>query len=69
MPIEYTQLKDKPLPFDRCPKCGRKPFEAFWRGIVQSTWRRLFGLAYCCINCYDCQEIVGYERPEVNHGQ
>jgi predicted nucleic-acid-binding Zn-ribbon protein len=65
MPIEYTLLRDKPLPFDICPKCG-KPFKIFMRGQVQKPkrflwifWRR----PYCAVICHRCKNIVGYEEP------
>jgi hypothetical protein len=64
MPIEYALLKDAPAPIAACPKCGAQPFEPFMRGQVQSSWRKLFGRAYCCVICARCKDIVGYECPK-----
>lgn len=75
MPWEYSALKDAPLPgwllghgdYDmNCPKCGACPFVPFLRGTVQSTWRRWFGLPYCCVICERCKEVVGYEKPALS---
>lgn len=63
MPWEYTALKDKPEPFDRCPRCYARPFRSFLRGTVHNRWRRLFRRPYCCVICSTCKEIVSYERP------
>lgn len=63
MPIECTLLRDKPSPFVSCPKCGAFPFDPFLRGQVQSFWRRWLHMAYCCVICRGCKEIVGYEKP------
>ena len=70
MPIECSQLQDKPQPLSQCPACGAEPFQAFLRGMVQRTrWRKyiLFGpwRDYCTVICSECKEIVGYESPEV----
>lgn len=65
MPIEYLQLKDKPQPFQHCPKCHR-PFIEFLRGMVQRSKRWLcFGPKrdYCAVICYNCKQIVGWESP------
>jgi uncharacterized protein with PIN domain len=62
MPIEYTQLRDRPEPFFRCPDCGSL-FRSFMRGQVQSAWRKLFRRPYCCVICEVCKEVVGYEKP------
>lgn len=64
MPIEFAMLKDKPPPFDECPNCHARPFDPFMRGMVQVF--RWFGLRkrYCCVICYECKEIVGYEDPD-----
>lgn len=64
MPIEYVLLKDAPAPIAACPKCGGAPFHPFLRGQVQSMWRKMFFLPYCCVICVRCKEIVGYERPQ-----
>ena len=63
MPIECAQLRDAPLPLFYCPKCGVSPFDPFMRGQVQSAWRKFFNRPYCCVICYACKEIVGYEKP------
>jgi hypothetical protein len=73
MPIEFTLLKDAPVPLSQCPKCGASPFSPFMRGQVQrSKWswdwlvsvftRRPF--AYCALICRHCKEVVGYESPD-----
>lgn len=64
MPIEYALLKDLPEPFEICPKCGSAPFESFLRGCVQRwPFKFLFWWPrkYCCVICWKCKEIVGYE--------
>ena len=63
MPIECTLLRFAPVPLERCPKCGARPFEPFIRGYVQRF--RWWGLrpAYCCLICTECKEIVGHEAP------
>jgi hypothetical protein len=62
MPIEYTLLKDKPIPLKDCPYCG-EPFEPFLRGQVQSALRRFFKRPYCALICWECKAVVGYEKP------
>ncbi len=64
MPIEYTRLKDTPPKLLNCPKCGSgfTRGNAFMRGMVQSTWRRFFGMPYCAIICHSCKQIVGHEK-------
>lgn len=64
MPIEYALLAGEPEPLEFCPQCSN-PFRAFMRGHVQSYWRRVFRLPYCCLICWQCKEVVGYERPDV----
>lgn len=65
MPVEYTLLKDRPRPdgMGKCPKCSWGHVQPFMRGMVQSSWRRLFGLGYCAVICDNCKEIIGWERP------
>lgn len=74
MPIEYTQLKDKPSPLRSCPKCGDYPFRPFLRGQVARgkygvRLKRAFPFVevyprdYCALICWRCKEIVGYESP------
>lgn len=63
MPIEYSQLEGRPVPFEECPFCDVMPFEPFLRGIVQSWWRKLLGKPYCALICENCKEIVGHEKP------
>jgi hypothetical protein len=47
-----------------CPNC-HYPFRSFFmRGTVQSGWRKLFGLPYCCVICGECKKVVGYEKPD-----
>lgn len=67
MPIECLLLKNVPLPIQYCPdpECGA-PNPDFMRGQVQSRWRRLLGLPYCCLICWECKAIVGYEKPPVD---
>ena len=62
MPIEYEQLKDRPIPKTDC-LCGRVCGELFMRGIVQSWWRKIFRLPYCAIICPKSKQIVGWEKP------
>ncbi len=64
MPIEVVELASKPQPLEACPECGAKPFDAFMRGQVQSTWRYFLGLPYCAVICFSCKDIVGYEKSE-----
>jgi hypothetical protein len=66
MPIEYMLLKDASVPLDACPKCSATPFYPFMRGQVQSAWRRFFRKPYCCLICWNCKEIVGYENPRAH---
>lgn len=74
MPIEATQLRDKPVPFRACPKCGAEPFEPFLRGTVQRSrhglhitceypFVRFLPQDYCAVICWQCKEVVGYESP------
>ena len=64
MPIEYTQLKNKPLPSITCQQCGMmNASDDDYRGLVQSGWRKLFGRAYCAITCRYCRAIIGWEKP------
>lgn len=62
VPIEYTQLRTVPYAFEKCPKCG-EPFPEFMRGMVQSKWRKLFGMRYCAVICHKCKYIIGWEKP------
>ncbi len=62
MPIEYALLKNQRVPFVVCPKC-EEFFEPFQRGLVRSFWRKIFGMKYCALICWQCKEIVGYEKP------
>jgi hypothetical protein len=64
MPIEYRLLKDKPQPLKCCPVCGGKPLYASRRGQVHNWWRRFLRKPYCAVNCWQRNEIVGYEKPE-----
>jgi len=76
MPIEYVLLKDAPVTpvkYTRfygmtCPECRAWPYKPFMRGQVQSWWRKLLGLPYCCIICERCKQIIGYEKPEEANG-
>jgi hypothetical protein len=71
MPIEVTQLQDKPVPIESCPECGATPFIPFLRGSVQRgtqpwwlAWRFWVTAPtrpYCALICSTCKEIVGYE--------
>jgi hypothetical protein len=63
MPIEYAQLKDKPMPFTACPKCHRTFHHALERGVVQSALRKFFGMKYCALICRQCYITVGWEKP------
>lgn len=63
MPVEYEYLINRPVPLDRCPRCGDRPFDPFLRGMVQNWWRRLRGKPYCALVCSKCKERVGYEEP------
>ena len=64
MPIEYTQLKDKPWP-SHIHCCGADTgCLPFMRGMVQSWWRKLLGKPYCAAICPVTKEIVGWEKPE-----
>lgn len=70
MPIETVLLENQWIPFAECPECD-KPFRPFLRGQVQrgpigqllawirgeQDWR-----GYCALICWECKEIVGYER-------
>jgi hypothetical protein len=64
MPIEYRLLKDKPQTLKRCPVCGAKPFYPSRRGQVNNWWRRFLRKPYRAVICCQCNEIVGYEKPE-----
>jgi hypothetical protein len=70
MPIESLLLRDKPVKFLRCPKCGDEPFEPFLRGQVQRTQHKYLGFGprqdYCALICWKCKEVVGYESPPSN---
>lgn len=65
MPKEYERLRNKPVPFENCPKC-HKGFEPFLRGLVQRT-NRWFWIGprrdYCALICRACKMIVGWETP------
>lgn len=67
MPSEYLLLKNKPVPFAFCPRCGDAPFEPFLRGQVQRFKRKWLGFGppqdYCALICYKCKNVVGYESP------
>jgi hypothetical protein len=54
MPIEYVLLKDAPI------LSARNVALYSARGQVQSWWRKLFRLPYCCLICEACKEIIGY---------
>lgn len=62
MPIECAQLSGEPYKILECKHCG-EPLPDFMRGQVQSTWRRLLGLAYCAVICHNCKQITGWEKP------
>lgn len=62
MTVEYTQLKSQPYALEECKHCA-EPFPEFLRGMVQSTWRRWLGLAYCAVICHKCKLITGWEKP------
>jgi len=63
MPIEYTLLKDQPLKFEHCPKCGACAPD-YMRGQVQRSKRKWFkDRLYCAVICHECKEIVGWEAP------
>jgi hypothetical protein len=62
MPIEYVLLNDLPEPLPHCPACGA-PFRSLMRGMVQNWWRRLTRQPYCAVICFECKQIVGYEKP------
>lgn len=62
-PIEVEQLSGAPPRLEWCPICAC-PFLPFMRGQVQSWWRRLFNRPYCCLICWSCKRIVGYEHPD-----
>ncbi len=65
MPLEADLLKNRPYPFERCPKCGQ-PFPEFLRGMVQRS-RRFLGFLwrqpYCAVICQQCKAIIGWEQP------
>ena len=66
MPIECTLLKDKPEPFELCPKC-KAPFKSWLRGVIQIPKRFFFIFwkrDYCACTCSKCEEIVGWESPD-----
>lgn len=67
MPIEFSQLKDKPVPLTHCPNCGDRPFRPFLRGLIQRPMRKWWGFGqrqdYCCLICWNCKAIVDYEAP------
>ncbi len=63
MPIEYTQLRDRPMTVIACHECGWRLADPFMRGMVQSWWRRLLGMSYCAVICENCKNIVGWEKP------
>lgn len=63
MPVEYETLRYRPVPMDRCPGCGLKPFKPFLRGQVHSYWRKFFRRPYCALICLRCKQIVGHEKP------
>jgi len=60
---EYAALKDRAEPLAICPCCLAMPFRTFLRGTVVRPWRKFFRMAYCCVICEQCKEIVDYERP------
>ncbi len=64
MPIEYTLLRDAPVPLTHCPACGDRPFDPFMRGMVQRSKRKWFigpKRPYCALICSKCKEIVTHE--------
>lgn len=68
MPIEFTQLANKPEPLTKCPRCGVEPFVSDWgfRGTVQRSKRFLWVLwkrDLCTVICDNCGGIVGWESP------
>jgi len=69
MPVEVTLLDEQPIPFFECPNCGMIPFRAhIVRGLVQ-RWKRVWYWPfkirpYCALICWDCGEIVGWEKPD-----
>jgi len=65
MPMECEQLRDEPMPLDKCPKCG-DTFRTFLRGQIQRS-KRFLGMfkkqPYCALICASCENIVGWESP------
>lgn len=62
MPIESWLLEGAPHKVKKCKHCGAEHPD-FLRGLVQSSWRRFFGLAYCAVICHKCKKLTGWERP------
>jgi hypothetical protein len=66
MPIECVTLEGRPVPINKCPKCGAAPFLPFIRGTVQRRKNKFFFFQpwdYCALICSSCKAIVGYESP------
>ena len=68
-------LRGDPFKFEKCPKCGSKPFkqDEFKRGQIQRPKKKYWGFGskqdYCSIICDDCEDIVGYESPKRTYPQ
>lgn len=62
MPIEASMLRTAPYSKEKCQKCGAR-FPEFLRGMIQSSIRKFFGLAYCAVICHNCKRIIGWEKP------
>lgn len=54
MPIEFSLLRNQPVPLASCPKCYATPFDPFMRGSVQRPKRWCYigkKQDYCAIIC------------------
>lgn len=72
MPIEYTLLKDQPIPVGMCPYCQAHLDSSYdrlcsMRGLVQRSrrpWWRLWSTRpYCAVICPACLRIAAWEEP------